>query len=104
MIKLVIVYVAPHPVNPHEPMFHRIGVLERRSDARRIAWPTDGISDIALRNARIRCSWRQIVTRQHSGRQGRLYRSVLRMIFGYARKTVQELSVSGQMHMPKAIA
>jgi hypothetical protein len=26
------------------------------------------------------------------------------MIFGYARKTVQEFSVPGRMHMPKVLA
>jgi hypothetical protein len=103
VIKFVIVNAAPNPVNPHEQVFHRIGVLEGRSDGRRVASPTDGISDIALGNARIRCSWRQVVARQHSRRQGRLCRSVLGMIFGYARKTVQEFSVLGRMHMPKVL-
>src|ERR1035438_6872486 len=72
VIKFVIVNAASNPVNAHEQVFHRIGVLEGRSDGRRVASPTDGISNTALSNARIRCSWRQVVTRQHSGRQLRL--------------------------------
>src|ERR1017187_10233585 len=77
VIKFVIVDAAPNPVNPHQLVFHRIGVLEGRSDGRRVASPTDGISDSALSNARIRCSWRQVVARQHSRRKIRLYRPAM---------------------------
>src|SRR5580693_5498402 len=80
VIKFVIVNAAPDPVNPHQLVFHRMGVLEGRSAGRRVASPTDGIFHSALINTRIRCSWRQVVARQHSRRQGRLCQSVLGMI------------------------
>ena len=104
MVKFVIVDAAPSPINPHEMVFHRIGVLEGWSYSRRVASPTDGVSDVALSNAQIHRSWRQVVARQHSRRQVRLCRSPLRMILGYPRKTVQEFSVPGRLHMPKVLA
>ena len=51
VVQLVIVDAARNSVSPHESVFHRIGVLEWRSDGRRVPSATDGISDVALRNS-----------------------------------------------------
>ncbi len=104
VIKFVIMDAAPNPVGPHKVVFHRIGVLEGRSYSRRVAWPTDGVSDVVLSNAQIHRSRRQVVARQHSRREVRFCQSPLRTILGYPRKTVQEFSVPGRLHMPKVLA
>jgi hypothetical protein len=80
-------------------VFHRIGVLERWSDTLRVASPTDGVSDVALRNSRIDRTRRKLVTRQNSRRQIGVYR--LRLIFGYPGNMVQEFSLIRWICLPE---
>jgi hypothetical protein len=104
VIKFVIADAPCNPVNPYEVVFHRIGVVEGGSNGRRVAWPTDRISDVALRNSRIDCSWRQVVTRQRSRWQVRLRWPDLEVIIGNASKMVQRFSIVRRMHTPKILA
>ena len=104
VIQLVIVDAACDPINPHQPVFHRIGVLERRPDTRGIASPTDRVFNVALSNPWIDCSWRQVVTRQRSRRKVRLRWSALKMILANPRRTVQQCSVVGRVNTPRVLA
>ena len=63
VIQFVIVDAASDAINAHQPVLHRIGVLERRPSASRVAAPRDRVSNVALSYSRIDCSWRQLVTR-----------------------------------------
>jgi hypothetical protein len=88
VIQFVIVDAACGAISPHQPVFHSIGVLERRPDASRVASPTDRVPNVALSNPGIDCSWRQVVAWEHPKREVRFCRLPLGMVWATPKRLV----------------
>jgi hypothetical protein len=104
VIQFVVVDAACDPIDPHQPVFHRIGVLEGWPNASRIPSPADRVSNVALSNLWIGCSWCQVVARQHSRRQLRFHRLPCGMVLANPKRLGQECSVFGRLLTPKVLA
>jgi hypothetical protein len=104
VIQFVVVNAACDPIDPHQPVFHRIGVLEGWPNASRIPSPADRVSNVALSNLWIGCSWCQVVARQHSRRQLRFHRLPCEMVLANPKRLGQECSVFGRLLTPKVLA